>query len=127
MARRTDCPACGQRVIWAVTEAGKRQMLDWAPSPDGNVAAQQDVHGTWHARYAPAGEELVFPLKRYMPHAASSPGCFQRGQKPGQLPDGVTGLAEWKAAASRHAAARRARRGRRQPPGITGVRWRGPR
>lgn len=125
MARRTDCPSCGQRVIWAITEAGKRQALDWTPDPAGNVAAEQDVHGTWRARHAPAGEELVFPWKRFMPHAASHPQCFRRGQ--GQLPEGVTQLAAWKAAAGKHAAARRARRGRRQPPGITGVRWGGPR
>lgn len=81
MARRTDCPACGARIIWAVTQAGKHQMLDWTPSPAGNVAAEQDVHGAWHARHAPPGEELVFPLKRYMPHAASSPACFRRRQQ----------------------------------------------
>lgn len=116
MARRTTCPACGTRIIWAITEAGKMQALDWTPDPGGNQAAEQDVHGTWRARYAPPGEELIFPLKRFMPHAASSPACFRRDQKaalPDALPDGVTGLDAWKKARTAQARARRNRRGRR--------------
>lgn len=126
MARRTNCPACHQRVIWAITEAGKRQMLDWAPDPAGNVAAEQDVHGTWHARYAPPGQELIFPFKRYMPHAATSPACFRRGQQAPELPQGVTGIAAWKAARAAQGKAARRRSRRRDKP-VTGVRWGGPR
>lgn len=123
MAPRTDCPACGERVILAITDGGKRQALDWAPSPAGNTAAQQDVHGTWRARYAPPGEELIFPLKRYMPHAASSPGCFRQRQQDAaeDVRDELAELRQrqhgqreaWGKAAGRHAAAGRNRRGRR--------------
>ena len=31
------CSACPQRIIWAISPAGARSPIDYAPSDDGNV------------------------------------------------------------------------------------------
>jgi len=71
MAKRLVCAACGTRVIWAVTAAGRTQMLSHAPDPAGLVAAYCDELGGWHAKHAPAGEPVAAPWKRHMPHQAT--------------------------------------------------------
>lgn len=68
------CDCCGNRIIWATTEAGKRQALDPHPNALGSVIAYHDVAG-WQARSVATGLERRHPLeKTYMPHAATCTG-----------------------------------------------------
>lgn len=71
------CPGgCGERIIWALTEGGKRQALNFWPDQDGPVIAVRDHLGTWRARTVPdLAEQPIAPAKRYMPHLALSPQC----------------------------------------------------
>jgi hypothetical protein len=71
------CPAgCGERIIWALTEAGNRQQLNFWPDATGTVIAYPDHLGTWRARtVTDLTVTPVPPAKRYMPHLAKSPGC----------------------------------------------------
>jgi hypothetical protein len=87
--RECPNPGCHARVIIALTEKGKHQVLDYAPDPAGNTAAKQNAAGGWTARYSPPGEPLVFPEKRFMPHLATSPGCA-----PARDPDGLRAAAQ---------------------------------
>jgi hypothetical protein len=121
----SECPVCYARVIFALTAKGKKQVLNYAPDPAGNTAAQQNAAGGWRARYSPPGEALTFPEKRYMPHAATSPQCAPPKDAGGQraaAQDVVTELDQWRKANAANARAKRNRRGRRQPPPITGIR-----
>jgi hypothetical protein len=122
MARDIRCPdGCGERVLYAVTEAGRRQMLNFWPDPAGLVAAAQDVHGTWHARHAPLGEPVLAPAKRHLPHAAT---CTARKPEDAQEPpEGVTFLDQWKQASAEHGKLRR-RRGGTPAPKARGYRRR---
>jgi hypothetical protein len=87
--RECQNPGCHARVIIALTAKGKHQVLNWQPDPAGNTAAQQNAAGGWTARYAPPGETLSFPEKRYQVHAATSPGCA-----PARDPDGQRAAAQ---------------------------------
>jgi hypothetical protein len=106
-ARRTtaysQCGTCGARVIWALTENGKRQMLDYhppgKPDPAGNVAARNEASGGWRARFSQPGEALRFPEDRFMPHLATSPRCAPPKDADGQraaAQDVVTYLHEYR-------------------------------
>lgn len=109
------CPArCGSPIIWAVTEAGRRQALNPEPDPAGNVAAYRTGSGTWQARSLKAGELPARHEKRYMPHAAQCADLRASRKPPAQqppgaavraLPSGVVSMAGW--------LARHGRRGRR--------------
>jgi hypothetical protein len=77
-------------VIWALTEAMKRQPLNPRPDPAGNVAAYRDVHQNWHARSVPPGTEVAFPERLMMPHAAT---CAGRSAAARVLPGNVIDLA----------------------------------
>ena len=99
------CPAgCSRPVIWAVTEAGRRQALNPEPDEAGNVAAYRDATGTWRARTLTGGARPAPPEKRYMPHAAvceplragSRPGTAPARPLPEVLPAGVVSLAAWR-------------------------------
>jgi hypothetical protein len=68
------CQACDARIIWATTEAGAKQALDYQPNPGGNVMAFHGVAG-WQARSTASGSEPRHPLeKTHMPHAATCTG-----------------------------------------------------
>jgi hypothetical protein len=115
---RTDCPTCGDRVIWAITAKGKRQALNYEPDPAGNVAAAHEASGAWRARSSPPGEPLRAPEKRYMPHWATSPRCAPPKDAGGQRAaagDVVSFLDQYRKARSANEAAKRNRRGRRKP------------
>jgi hypothetical protein len=74
------CPAgCGERIVWALTQAGKRQALNFWPDPAGPVIACPDHLGAWRARtVADLAEAPVPPAKRFMPHMAA---CTARNQE----------------------------------------------
>lgn len=66
------CEACGERIIWAATQAGARQALNPLPNSHGSVMAFHDANGTWQARSTATGTERRHPLeKTYMPHTAT--------------------------------------------------------
>lgn len=50
------CDACGQPIVWATTERGRRIPLDPEPRPDGNVELIC-VHGVDVARVVTAVRE----------------------------------------------------------------------
>jgi hypothetical protein len=111
------CPNRASRVVWATTKNGKRQILDWTPNDDGNVAAYQDHAGGWHARTIGIQSDPVRPPEKvYMPHWASSPRCRPPSPQSRQAArEVVTFLDEYRRAQSAHNAAGR-RRKPRQPP-----------
>jgi hypothetical protein len=81
--KRWTCPDCRERLIYARTQRGRVQRLNFFPDDAGNVAAWHDTTLTWHARHAPPGEVLVAPEKRYMPHEAT---CTAKRAKPPAAP-----------------------------------------
>lgn len=85
--RAPACRACGQPVIFALTESGARQPLDPDPNPDGNVLAFQDALGAWRVRSLASVEPASrHPLEKpYMPHFATCKGPAQQ-----ELPANVT-------------------------------------
>ena len=118
------CPDCRKRVIWAATKAGKRQILDFRPSGEGNVAAYQDAMGGWHARTITQHSAPVMPPEKlYMPHWASSPKCRPPSPASKQAASElVTFLDEYRRAQSQHNAAKRNQRGKERQQTITGYR-----
>jgi hypothetical protein len=119
----STCRACGKPIIFAVVsnQAGRppsRMPLDPRPDPAGNVACYRDVSATLVGHVLTKGEKPPGYQRLYMPHFAT---CEKR-QPAAQLPEGVTGIAAWKAARTAHAKGRRNRRGSRPAPQITGVR-----
>lgn len=76
------CEHCGARIIWARTEAGQNQALNWQPDPTGNTWAFHDATG-WRARSTATGLDRRHPLERiYMPHGASCPGPPEAAEPP---------------------------------------------
>ena len=114
---RTDCPTCGQRIIWALTASRKRQALNYDPDPAGNVAAVHEATGGWRARSSPPGDALSVPEKRYSVHWATSPQCAPKdadGQR-AAAEEVVTSLDQWRRARAANEAVKRNRRGKRRP------------
>jgi hypothetical protein len=94
-----ECPTCLDRIIWAITEKGARQALNYDRDPAGNVAARQGPAGGWTARSSPPDEPLIFPETRRMPHWATSPRCAPAKNADGQraaAQDVVTYLHEYR-------------------------------
>jgi hypothetical protein len=98
-------PGCGQLIVFAVTEARKRQPLNADPDEAGNVAAWRDANGIWFARALTGDQRPGGGEKRMMPHAATCIADRSPGQ-PAALPANVI---SWETAAPA-ARARRARR-----------------
>ena len=122
------CPDCGAEIIWARTEAMKRQMLNPEPDDKGNVHAYE-VNGSWLARSVKPGTPAVYPDRLYMPHQAT---CAGRPVVPLRAPEKPAGnvafLDAWRTEGARHAKARRRRRARRPVARVAGVRvWPGGR
>lgn len=94
---RGTCRECGERVIFARTEALKWQALNLLPDEAGNVHAYGDGRGNWLARSVKPGTPAVAPDRLMMPHAATCRGKPAPEPEPA-LPAGVTSLAEFRAA-----------------------------
>lgn len=119
------CPDnCGQLVLRARTEAMKWQALNPEPDPEGNVAARVDHRDNVFARTLRKNEAPA-PFERvYMPHKATcAVERAQRDQRARQPQASVTDLGAWRAAASRHNATLRRKRGKRPGPPVTGIRY----
>ena len=86
------CPQCGGAVLWTVTEAGKRLLIDAASNPEGNTAVYQDGTGTHRSR-RPSAELPVMGWERlHKPHVASCTVAARPTPKrsaPPVLPAGV--------------------------------------
>ena len=80
------CSRCFAPIVWAITQASKRQPLDAAPDPAGNVAAYRDVADNWRARSLRDGEEPLRYERRMMPHFATCPQPASRQPRPGSPP-----------------------------------------
>lgn len=72
MPTTQTCATCAHPIRWATTAAGRRQALDAAPNPDGNLAAYTDGTGRLRVRVL-TGERpaLEHAEWRAMPHAAT--------------------------------------------------------
>ena len=92
---RGYCNKCGQRVIFARTEALKWQALNPEPDENGNVHAYDDGKGNWLARSVKPGTPAVAPDRLMMPHEATCAGKKAEPEKP-VLPEGVVSLADWR-------------------------------
>lgn len=77
------CPDCGEPVLAAITEAGRRQLLNPEPDQRGNTAVRRDSTGTYRAR-VPNEELPIWPWERiHMPHPAT---CDRRLARPAPTP-----------------------------------------
>jgi hypothetical protein len=94
---RGICRDCGERVIFARTEALAWQPLNPEPDPAGNVHAYDDGRGNWLARSCEPGREAAPPDRLMMPHAATCAGKRKPAPAP-DLPPGVTSLEKFRAA-----------------------------
>lgn len=65
----SSCRSCGARVIWTVTENGKRMPVDEAPSADGRFVLELDGHAVVAVYGAPA------PWTGYASHFATCPNA----------------------------------------------------
>ncbi len=79
------CTSCGQRIRWTVTAAGRRQAVNAAPNPLGNLAIYRDSVGTLRSRGLNSERPNVESYEwQGMPHAATCtapprPGRSGRG------------------------------------------------
>lgn len=91
------CPQCGWPVLWTVTEAGKRLLVDVVPHVDGNTAVYRDGTGTHRSR-RPSDERPVMGWERlHKPHVATCTGPTARRQRrPAELPVGVADLTAYR-------------------------------
>lgn len=95
------CPQCGSPVLWTVTEAGKRLLVDAEPHPEGNAAVYRDGTGTHRSR-RPSDELPLMGWERlHMPHVATCPGRRRPARapapaRPGVLPPGVSDLSAYR-------------------------------
>jgi hypothetical protein len=64
---------CGQRLIWATTEAGNRMPINAEPDPDGNVALWQDVHQAWQVRVVTPSQPRRPGEVLHRPHHSTCP------------------------------------------------------
>jgi len=121
MTSRTECPACGQRVILAWNPGRQLLILNWARDPAGPVAATQAASGAWHARTLTQGERPRPEEHRHALHYATSPQCRPPAADSAQAAaDVVTSLDAWRKAQAAHAKAQRRRKPRQKP--VTGYR-----
>ena len=111
---------CGAQVV-EVRIDGSRYLLDWPWSPTGDVAITLTVAGGWLARYAPVGEALRGPEKRFRRHDCQPPApSITEPRVPAEVPPEQ--VQRWKQAVAAHNAAKRNQRGKRPVKPITGVR-----
>jgi hypothetical protein len=110
------CPGCGTRIIWAVTRAGKKQLLDYWPSDEGDIGVSRDVHGDWHARTLIPGDQLQPAEHRHLHHWASHPQCRPPSPAAKQAAAAVvTFLDEYRRGQAVHNAGKRRRKPRQAP------------
>lgn len=73
--RPASCKSCGAKVLWTITESGKRMPVDFDPHPEGDVQLTRgaDEHGApaWRSRYVRRGEPRPAVTRRS--HFATCP------------------------------------------------------
>ncbi|MEV6124412.1 hypothetical protein AB0M23_28545 [Streptomyces sp. NPDC052077] len=73
------CPSCGRPIRWAITARARRQAVDAAPDPAGNLAVHKDGTGTLKVRVlSPERPTLEHAEWQAMPHAATCPAPRSR-------------------------------------------------
>lgn len=82
------CGACGARVLWTVTERGRRQAVNPDPDPGGNLACHTDVAGRLRSRGLSTDRPTLEGSEwQAMPHAATCTAPKTRprtGSRPGR-------------------------------------------
>ena len=69
------CSTCGARMVWVVTDKGKRMPLDPEPTADGNVVRT----GEQTVRYLTAGE--AWTGLRFTSHFATCPDAAKHRRR----------------------------------------------
>lgn len=73
------CAVCLGRIRWAITAHGRRQAVDAAPDPKGNLGAYTDGTGTLKVRVLSGDRARLEGAEwQAMPHAASCTGARRR-------------------------------------------------
>ncbi|MFE0766115.1 hypothetical protein [Streptomyces smyrnaeus] len=93
------CPQCGRAVLWTVTEAGKRLLVDADPDPDGNTAVYQDGTGTYRSRRPSADLPVMGWERLHKPHVATCTPATRPAPgrpAPAVLPAGVADLTAYR-------------------------------
>ncbi|WP_019548535.1 hypothetical protein [Streptomyces sulphureus] len=92
------CPQCGAAVLWTVTEAGKRLLIDAHPDDDGNTAVYRDGTGTHRSRRPSVELPLMGWEKLHKPHVATCTGRRPAAASslPASLPAGVADLSAYR-------------------------------
>ncbi|MFF9215581.1 hypothetical protein [Streptomyces viridosporus] len=66
------CDGCHDRIRWAITVNGRRQAINAAPDPKGNLAAHRDHTGTLKVRVLGSERPTLEHAEwQAMPHAAT--------------------------------------------------------
>lgn len=89
---RATCRACGARIVWALTDRGKRAPINWDPSDNGNMVLVYDDSGeeagkprvTAVAYFEQSTGTTVPPQERRLNHFATCPEAerFSAADKP---------------------------------------------
>ena len=69
------CRSCGARLLWALTEKGRRIPLDRNPVPTGNIEIEETDEGPPMSRVVPVLSPGLFPTVRYKSHFATCPNA----------------------------------------------------
>lgn len=98
MPAASRCRLCGGAVLWTITEAGARLLVDAEPAPDGNTAVHRDATGTRRSRRPSADMPVMGWERLHKPHVATCPGRRPpaASPRPGALPAGVADLAAYR-------------------------------
>ncbi|MFD9306109.1 hypothetical protein ACFWCB_26230 [Streptomyces sp. NPDC060048] len=67
-----SCPSCAEAIRWTTTATGRRQAVNAAPTPLGNVAVYRDGVGTLRSRGLSTERPTPETYEQlYMPHVAT--------------------------------------------------------
>lgn len=87
-SKSSKCRACGEPLVWAVSQKGRMMPVEKEPHPEGTVQLTER-NGSWYAKILKADEARTFQGPLYRSHFSSCPKADQfrrRRQPPAQLP-----------------------------------------
>ncbi len=78
----STCRSCRARVLWVVTDGGKRMPVDADPVPDGTlVIADRGADDTPHVTSVAPDALLIDDPPRYRSHFATCPNADQHRRR----------------------------------------------